>query len=141
MEALDLTAPPPRSPFVNIGGLVMLARTIDKLRAELPGGKLGDYHYSVMSESLCEDLGITHDDFLDVVRHAKNDDEVVAWIHANSDQSRYESINTAFLARTINDANRERLTIKYPVIANHPEVTSIFEMLDLDDAAQFGTKA
>ena len=138
MEALDLTTRPPRSPFVKIGGLLMLARTIDKLRAELPGGAIGEFHYASLSEMLCIELGISHDDILEVVTYAQNDDEVVAWVHANSDRSRYEAINEQLLARKITSENRERLTIKYPVIAQHPQLDSILEMLDLDDAAIFG---
>src|SRR5258707_12922092 len=43
MEPLDLTARPPRSPYQKTEGLFMVLRTIDKLRAKLPGGKIGGY--------------------------------------------------------------------------------------------------
>lgn len=137
MDALDLTQRPPRSPFVKLGGMLMLARTIDKLRAELPGGNLGEYHFAVMSEEMCDELEITHDDLLDVVADAKNDDQVVAWVLKNTDETRYDQINEQHLARKITDANRERLTKKYPVLAEHPELESILELLNLDDAKQF----
>jgi hypothetical protein len=38
MDPLDLTVTPPRSPYQMLEGLYMLPRTIDKLRAKLPGG-------------------------------------------------------------------------------------------------------
>jgi hypothetical protein len=137
VQSLDLTAQAPRSPFVKLGGLLMFARTIDKLRAELPGGKMGDFHFSVMSEWICEQLRLAHDDLLEVVRTAETDDDVVAWLHANSDRSLYTMINNALLERKIDNSNRERLTKKYPVIAGYPNLTSVLEMLDLDDAHQF----
>ena len=43
MEALDLSIRPPRSPYAQMHGLYMMPRTIDKMRAQLPGGKLGPY--------------------------------------------------------------------------------------------------
>ncbi len=52
MDALDLTTHPPRSPNLRLGGLLMLARTIDKLRASLPGGNLGVYYIRGFSATM-----------------------------------------------------------------------------------------
>ena len=52
MEPLDLTARPPRSPYQKTEGLFMVPRTIDKLRAKLPGGKIGGYTIRGMSTAL-----------------------------------------------------------------------------------------
>ena len=41
MESLDLTVQPPRSPYQKMEGLYMMPRTIDKMRAQLSGGKTG----------------------------------------------------------------------------------------------------
>jgi hypothetical protein len=38
MDALDLTKAPPRAPRETLAGVVFLPRTIDKMRATLPGG-------------------------------------------------------------------------------------------------------
>ncbi len=43
--APDLTQRPLRSPRVKLGGFVILARAIDKGRAQA-AGKQGDYHYN-----------------------------------------------------------------------------------------------
>ena len=43
MESLDLTVQPPRSPYQKMEGLYMMPRTIDKMRAQLSGGKTGAY--------------------------------------------------------------------------------------------------
>jgi hypothetical protein len=45
VPSLDLTQRPPRSPRVRIGGFVILARAIDKGRAQV-AGKLGEYHFA-----------------------------------------------------------------------------------------------
>jgi hypothetical protein len=63
MEPLDLTISPPRSPRVQLDGLYMLARSIDKIRAQLPGGKPGVYITERgLTKVLLEMLGITHDE-------------------------------------------------------------------------------
>ncbi len=43
MEPLDLSSYPPRSPRERLAGCMFLARTVDKLRAQLPEGNLGAY--------------------------------------------------------------------------------------------------
>ena len=43
MTPLDLTNRQPRGPRELLGGFPMLARTIDRARASLPGGTLGPY--------------------------------------------------------------------------------------------------
>jgi Domain of unknown function (DUF5069) len=46
MEPLDLSTRPPRSGLEKLGGFYLLARTIDKIRAHLPGGNPGEYPVS-----------------------------------------------------------------------------------------------
>ncbi len=60
MDALDLTQRPPRSPRDLLPGLdlLMAARTVDKIRATLPGGNLGQYQITGFSSSLLNRLGI-----------------------------------------------------------------------------------
>jgi len=54
MEPLNLETAAPRSPYVQLGGLYMLARTVDKVRATLPGGNLGLYRMAGFSAELLE---------------------------------------------------------------------------------------
>ena len=75
MKPLDLTAAPPRSPRVQLGGVFMLARSIDKVRAQLPGGKPGAYVTERgLTKALLEMLGVTHDSFRDAVASAHSDE-------------------------------------------------------------------
>jgi hypothetical protein len=41
MTPLNLTVHPPRVPRAELDGLIFLPRTIDKVRATLPGGDIG----------------------------------------------------------------------------------------------------
>ena len=43
MGPLDFEKQMPRGPREQLAGLYFMARTVDKLRAEQPGGKLGPY--------------------------------------------------------------------------------------------------
>lgn len=95
MTALDLTRRPPRSPHFRIGGIDMLARTIDRARASLPGGELGSYEPigAGISSLLLGALGIAVADFVRCVEAAENDDDVVAWVYSHADPSTFDAIN------------------------------------------------
>src|SRR5579884_750550 len=93
MQPLDLTKSPPRSPYFELGGLLMLARTIDKIRATLDGGNIGGYQIQGFSQRMLEALGIHEDDLRAVVALASSDDEIVSWVRKHSDPSKYAEIN------------------------------------------------
>jgi Domain of unknown function (DUF5069) len=137
MDALDLTKSPPRSPHVRLGGLLMLARTIDKIRATLPGGDIGAYRVRGFSGQLLERLGIQEDDLRAVVSVASTDDEVAAWVRTHSDPSRYDEINAAFEAETIGRRGPEYFE-RYPVAKTLPPETTLLRVLEIDDASAFG---
>ena len=61
--------------------MMLLPRAIDKARAYI-AGTLGEYVYCAcdVNEQLFETLGTTEDEFLEAVRTAPTDDDVVAWI-------------------------------------------------------------
>ena len=142
MEPLDLTAAAPRSPHVSIGGLVMLARTIDKLRAELPGGNRGEYQ-SVRGLTILqlEMLSIARDELLEVVAGAACEDDVVQWVHGHSDGSRYAAINERLSQYTLADNPPERWEFVDTLYPNRPklprEQVNVFDMLDQDDREAF----
>jgi hypothetical protein len=142
MEPLDLAVAAPRSPSESLGGLVMLARTIDKLRAELPGGNRGAYQSERGLTILqLEMLGISRDELLDVVASAASDDDVVRWVHAHSDGSRYAAINQRLSQYTLADNPPERWAYVDALYPNRPplprEQVNVFDMLDQDDRESF----
>ena len=73
MRPLDLSTKAPRSPRVELDGLPVLARTIDRARASLPGGNLGQYDpvgSGGLSKRMFDELGINPNDFVEVVAAA-----------------------------------------------------------------------
>ena len=135
---VDLTAAPPRSPRVRLGGLLFLARTIDKARAILHG-RQGLYKISPgISGYLLEWLGIDEQAFMDAVAQARSDDEVVAWVHAHSDPSTYDEINRRLETRAIRDEqHRAEVLPRYAWLAQRPELRNWFEILERDDVLLF----
>jgi hypothetical protein len=145
MEPLDLTAAPPRSPRVQLGGLYMLARSIDKVRAQLPGGTPGVYVTGRgLTKVLFGMLGVTHDHFRDAVASAHSDDDVVRWVHEQSDATRYSEINDRLARWTLADNPPERWDIIDRLYPNRPvgprEAVNVFDMLDNDDREMFQTR-
>jgi hypothetical protein len=130
----DLRAHPPRGARVKIGGILFLARTIDKTRAKLQD-TLGLYKITPgISGYVFDALGITEVQFDDVVRNAKTDDEIVAWVHANTDASKYDALNEMLLHRGIRDeAHFAEVVPRYPILLERPELRNWFEIFDLDD--------
>ena len=138
MKHLNLTRTPPRSPQEKLGGLLMLARTIDKLRASLPGGDLGVYQMAGFSARLLTELGIEEDALRESVINAETEAEVVAYVHAHSDASKYPAINESFAKLRIADRlDNEAFVEKYPIVKKLPPETSLLEMLEYDDCDAF----
>src|ERR1700734_3174263 len=85
----DLRAHAPRSPHVELGGLVLLARTIDKTKAKLQG-TLGAYKVTPgLSGYLLEAIGIVEDDFTQAVRELRDDEKIANWVRTKSDPSKF----------------------------------------------------
>lgn len=118
--------------------LLMMARTIDKLRASLPGGNLGSYQVPGMSTRLLTALGISQDALRDAVAAANSDGDVVAWIRRNSDPAGYAQINAALEARTVRDRiDDPAFVAKYPNAKTLPLETPLLDLLIADDREAF----
>jgi hypothetical protein len=141
MEALDLTRQRPRSPQTLLDDLelLMMARTVDKIRATLPGGNLGVYWMTGFSERMLEALGIEEEALRQAVASASSDKDVAQWVRENSDPSRYEAINVAMQERKIADMLHDDAWVaRYPIVKRLPPEMSLFDMLIEDDAEIFG---
>lgn len=134
----DLRKHPPRSARDQLGGIYFLARTIDKARAKL-AGTLGPYKITPgISGYLFEWLGITEDQFLEAVRNAKTDDDVVAWVHANTDHAKYAGLNDMLVNRRLRDeAHRAEFRPAYPILDVYPDKWNWFELFEIDDDWMF----
>jgi Domain of unknown function (DUF5069) len=142
MEPLDLTKQPPRASRETLLGVMFLPRTIDKLRAELPGGTMGAYlnHDRGFSAYVVRRLGVDMDELRRVVGAAGDEDEVVAWLHERIDASSVEETNRkleSFTSERMTPDDRALLAERHPVLHERPDLTSILDILDAEDARAF----
>jgi hypothetical protein len=140
MNSLDLTQRPPRSPRELLPhlDLLMAARTVDKLRATLPGGNIGEYQITGFSSSLLNALGISEAELRKIIAQAESDEEVATWIRAHSNPERYAEINAKLESRTVGERlNDPDFLRRYPSAERLPPKTSRLDHLIVDDAESF----
>jgi hypothetical protein len=143
MDALDLSKRPPRSPRELLPGvdLLMLARTVDKIRATLPGGNIGEYQITGFSSSLLNALGIAEQSLRAAVAAAGSDAEIADWIRSHTDPARYAEINAKLESRTVGERmNDAEFLRRYPGARNLPPETPRLDHLIADDAEAFASK-
>ncbi|MGD0473066.1 MAG: DUF5069 domain-containing protein [Candidatus Velthaea sp.] len=142
MTPLDLSARPPRAARETLLGFYLLPRTIDKLRAELPGGNMGAYlnHDTGFSAFVVRRLGLQMDEFRAAVAQAADEGEVVAWLAARIDPSNAPAMNAkleSFVVDRMSPADQELVRQRHPVLAVHPELAKMLDILDADDRHAF----
>lgn len=136
MKSIDLRIRAPRGPREQLDGLVFMPRTIDKIRATLPGGHLGPYHIAPgMSELLLSLIGVQLAALRTTVMTANSDDEVAAWLRIHADTSRYSNANvflTGFRQENIPQEHRAHFESLYPeyLLARYPVA---FDLIEADD--------
>lgn len=120
-----------------------MPRTIDKLRAQLPGGDSGGYiingRIKGISGYLLQRLGIDEADLLAAVARAQSDDDVAAWLRERADVSEYPGINATL--RRIRPKHAEDEGVfrsEYAeTLLQHPELEFIVDIVDADDRRRF----
>jgi hypothetical protein len=140
MDALDLTKTPPRGPRTPLAGLdlIMAARTVDKVRASLPGGNLGVYNIPGFSIQMLEAIGITEDAFRDEVARASDDAQVAAWIRERTTPETIAAFNEKIQQRRVKHRlDDEVWRKKYPHAVDMPPETLLIDMLSKDDELAF----
>jgi len=143
MLPLDLRRQPPRGPREMLLGFYFLPRTIDKLRAELPGGNLGEYmnHDTGFSAYVIRRLGLNMSEFREVVAQASDEPAVVEWLAARIDTSAAPALNAkleTFVVERMTPSDQVLVRQRHPVMANRPELSKILDVLDADDRLTFG---
>jgi hypothetical protein len=144
MEPLDLTKRPPRSCYAELDGLMVMPRTIDKLRGQLPGGDPGGYYINDringISGYLLERLGIDEDELREAVREAASENDVAAWLRERTDASQYPAINATLLRIKPKHSQDETwLRNQYAqTLEERPDLELIIDILDADDRRIFG---
>lgn len=140
MEALDLTKRPPAHPRAPLGDLEvpMLARTVDKLRAEQAGGDIGAYQIDGFSSRTLDMLGVDLEDLRDEVERAKSNQQVATWIRAHTTPEKCKAVVEHFNRQTL-EARLERpgFLDRYPVAKNMSPTDNMLDVLAADDASMF----
>jgi Domain of unknown function (DUF5069) len=141
----DLTKFPPRSPRVRLGGYAILPRMLDKGRATL-AGKNGEYHYACpMDQGFLEFVGVDPEALKQHL--GKSDSEVLEWISQNAGHKHTMPEILAWSAWSEqmapdNPESREHFNEIHKAAApKREDITTWFDVLDVDDYVSFGGKA
>ncbi|MBV9079523.1 MAG: DUF5069 domain-containing protein [Elusimicrobia bacterium] len=142
MQPLDLRFRPPRGPRETLLGLYFLPRTIDKLRAEMPGGDIGPYLNEPrgISAFLCRRIGIDMEELRAVVLAANDEDEVAAWLQQRIDPKKVEETNRKLESLTIerlSPEDQELVRHHHPVLAKRPDLVTFLDIFEADDAETY----
>jgi len=145
---IDLTQRPPRSFRVRLGNCVILARMLDKGRANL-AKKNGAYKYdSGTDQHLVRFLGLDAKALLKELATGKGDGEMLQWVQAHSKTPRAPweiEAWSAFMEKRGPDSDAETLAFFAEYLGQlsktREDVKTWFEAIELDDYASFGGKA
>jgi len=124
---------------------VILPRILDVGRAHL-AGNAGEYNYGCpLDQEFFSFTCLKADDLLDLLKAAKSDTEVLAWVRENSNRtepeitmwSEYET------QRSPSDAEGRDFYNKsvQKIAPLRDDLVTWFDLLDLDDYASFGGQA
>jgi hypothetical protein len=122
---------------------MLLPRTIDKLRAMLPGGNPGLYFINAeimgLSGYLLGRLGVTEEELRDVVRDCAAEEDVARWLRGRTDVTAYSAINqTLRRIRPKHAQDEEYFRRQYSeTLAQHPELEFIVDIVEADDRRLF----
>jgi hypothetical protein len=143
----DLTRQPPRSPRVRLGGYVLLPRMLDKGRASL-AGKNGEYNYACpLDQRFLEFTGIDPEALKRELATGRGDGEILEWIttHAKHKHTAPEiEAWSAWQERRAPDNPDSRAffnELHSKTAPQRTDITTWFDLLDVDDYVSFGGKA
>jgi hypothetical protein len=143
MEPLDLRTRPPRSCYAELDGLMLLPRTIDKLRSQLPGGHPGCYFINGkikgLSGYLLERLGVNELELKNAIARAQTEDDVANWLRSHTDASQYRTINqTLRRIRPRHSADVAHFEELYAeTLRENPQLEYVIDIVDADDRRMF----
>lgn len=134
---MDLTQTYPRSVHEKLFGLVQIGRTLDKGKATAHGN-VGEYHYNCsMDQAVFGFLGIDHEALLDVIKNAKDDAQIEAYVKPFIDKKSPAEIaawNREWLTHKPEGKSLEYfLELRNQLAPDRTDVTSWPDLLDLDE--------
>ncbi|MEY2409522.1 MAG: hypothetical protein QOF48_2192 [Verrucomicrobiota bacterium] len=143
----DLRKQPPRSARVRLGGYAVLPRILDKGRATIAGA-VGEYKFGCpLDQRFLAFVGITADALKKQIAKGHGDGRILAWIQSNAKHQRTAPEIVAWSAwqdaRVPSDAESREFfnTLHKKSGPEREDISTWFDLLDLDDYVSFGGKA
>lgn len=148
IPAPDLTKRPPRSPRVRLGGYVILARVLDKGRADL-ADTAGEYKYANPTDHhWFRFTGITPEALKAKLAEGLGDGEILTWVQETAQHKRqpWEIQQwSAYFNERGPDSDVETLELFAEKVGRlnktREDIKTWFDILDTDDYVSFGGKA
>jgi len=142
LPAKDLSKEAPRSPRVRIGGYALLARAIDKGRADIAGTP-GEYHFDCpLDNYLFSFKGVKGSDVRTLLEKGATDAEVAAWLDAHGTPKTAaevkewsDGIETAKPYE--NPEKKEWFVGACAEVGIDPAKSTMFDLLETDDRKSF----
>ena len=138
----DLTKEPPRSPRDRLGGYALMARMIDKGRADLHG-KVGEYHYACPLDQMFFDFkGVQGNEVKQLLGSGATDEQIVDWFNSHGTPKTAADIKTwsdgVEAYRPYDDPEKkEWFGGECAKVGLKPESSTLADFLDADDRASF----
>ena len=134
---MDLTKTYPRSVRDKWLGIVQLGRALDKGKAKAHGN-LGEYNFDCpMDNAVFGFLGMNGEEFLAVIKNAKNDAEIEAYAKQFVDKKTPEQIEAWNREWVTHEPEGESktyfLNLRNQVAPDRTDVTTWADLLDLDE--------
>jgi len=131
----------PKSPYIQVGGIVYFARMLDKIRLQAIG-KLSEDYIPNLGKAFdlrcCKLLGVEYDDVVEQVHEGSSDEEVLEWCFEQAgapDEERIEVWNGFMVKRGWKDEATETLKRRLYErgCENRTDIETMFDFLDLDE--------
>jgi uncharacterized protein DUF5069 len=138
----NLTKEPPRSPRYRLSDYALMARMIDKGRADLQGS-VGEYHFACpLDQMLFEFKGVNADEVKKLLASGAADEQVVSWFDNHGTARTAEEIKAWSKGvegyRPYDDPEkRDWFSDECAKLGLKPESTTLVEYLEADDAVSF----
>ncbi len=138
----NLTKEAPRSPRNRLGNYALMARMIDKGRADL-AGNVGEYHFACpLDQMLFEFKGVKADEVKKLLGSAATDDQVVTWFDSHgtsktADEIKAWSSGVEGYRPYDNPEKKDWFVGECAKVGLKPETSTLVDFLEADDAASF----
>ncbi len=137
-----LTKEAPRSPRHRLGGYALMARMIDKGRADL-AGTAGEYHFACpLDQMLFEFKGVKADEVKKLLASGATDEQVVTWFNTHGVPKANEEIQAWSTGvegyRPYDNPEKKAWFVgECTRLGLKPEASNLVDYLEADDMATF----